>query len=87
MGGVHKKEKAHITPLEYMIIEDNEDMVAQMVQDRTVEDFDNAECQRDRIEEELEYMQQLLQQLREAQVADISVGTIPSTSHIGGEAR
>jgi hypothetical protein len=56
-----------------------------MVQDRTVEDFDNAQRQRDKIEEELAYMRQLLQQLREAQATDNSVGTIPSTSQIGGE--
>jgi hypothetical protein len=31
-------------------------MVAQMVQDCTFEDFDNVVCQRDIIEEEMEYM-------------------------------
>jgi hypothetical protein len=85
MGGACKKAKAHRMPPEYMITEDDADMVAQMVQDRTVEDFDNVECQRDRIEEEMAYMRQLLQQLREAQVVDNSVGTVPSTSQIGGE--
>jgi hypothetical protein len=58
--GVCKKMKAHRTPPEYTITEDDADMVAQMVQDRTVEDFENVVCQRDRIEEELAYMRQLL---------------------------
>jgi hypothetical protein len=43
-------------PPEYTITEDDADMVAQMVQDRTFEDFENVVCQRDRIEEELAYM-------------------------------
>jgi hypothetical protein len=41
MGGARKKEKAHKMPPEYTITEDDVDMVAQMIQDRTVEDFDN----------------------------------------------
>ena len=76
MGGARKKSKVHKTPIEYMITEDDADLVVQMVQYHTVEDFDNAQSQRDRIEEELAYMRQLLQQLREAQAADNSVGTI-----------
>jgi hypothetical protein len=72
-------------PPEYTITEDDADMVAQMVQDHTVEDFDNVECQRDKIEEDLAYMRQLLKQLREAQVTDNNVGIVPSTSQIGGK--
>jgi hypothetical protein len=49
MGGARKKEKAHKTCPEYTITEDDADMVAQMVQDRIVDDFDNGGRQRDRI--------------------------------------
>jgi hypothetical protein len=43
-----------------MITEDDVDMVAQMVQDFTSEDFDNAQRQRDMIEEALTYIRKLL---------------------------
>jgi hypothetical protein len=52
--------KEHKTPPKYTITEEDVDMVTQMIQDHIVKDFDNVECQRDRIEEELEYMRQLL---------------------------
>jgi hypothetical protein len=48
--------KANRTSPEYRIIGDDADMVAQMIQDHKVEDFENAVRQRDRIEEELAYM-------------------------------
>jgi hypothetical protein len=72
-------------PPEYTITEDDAEMVAQVVQDRTFKDFENVACQRDIIEEELAYMRQLLRQIGEAQAADNSVETGPSTSQIGGE--
>jgi hypothetical protein len=53
---VRKKEKEHKTPPKYMITEDDENMVAQMIQDPTVEDFKNVVCQRDIIEEEMAHM-------------------------------
>jgi hypothetical protein len=56
MRGAHKKPKAHKTPPEYTIMEYDADMVAQVIQDRIFEDFENVVCQRDRIEEELAYM-------------------------------
>jgi hypothetical protein len=56
MGGAHKKVKAHQTPPEYTITEDDVDMVAQMIQDRIVEDFNNVALQRDKIDEEMEHM-------------------------------
>jgi hypothetical protein len=59
MGGARKKAKAHKTPPEYTITEDDADMVAQMIQDRTIEDFENVVRQRDRIEEELAHIRQL----------------------------
>jgi hypothetical protein len=49
MWGAHKKVKAQKMPPEYMIIEDDIDLVDQMVQDRTMKDFDEAQCQRDRM--------------------------------------
>jgi hypothetical protein len=57
MGGAHKKMKVHRTPPEYTIMEDDAEIVAQMVQDRTFEDFENVLCQRDIIEEEMVDMQ------------------------------
>jgi hypothetical protein len=59
-GGVCKNMKAHRMPPEYTITEDDADMVAQMIQDHTIEDFENVVCQRDIIEEELAHIRQLL---------------------------
>jgi hypothetical protein len=39
--------------------------MAQMVQDQTTEDFDEAQCQRDNIQEELVEMRKILKQIRE----------------------
>jgi hypothetical protein len=50
-----------------MITEDDADLVAQMVQDRTMEDFDEAQCQRDRMQDEMEDMRQILEKIRETQ--------------------
>jgi hypothetical protein len=47
-------------PPKYMVTEDEVYLVAQMVQDRTMEDFEDGECQRDRIQEEMAYMRQIL---------------------------
>ena len=38
---------------EYTITEDDAEMVAQVVQDRTFKDFENASIQREKIEEEM----------------------------------
>jgi hypothetical protein len=48
--------KAHRTPLEYTIMEDDGEMIAQLVQDHTSKDFENEENQRDIIEEDMEDM-------------------------------
>jgi hypothetical protein len=48
-----------------------------MVQDRTPKDFEYAQRQRDRIQEELVDMRQLLQQLRETQRADKGIEIVP----------
>jgi hypothetical protein len=58
--GAGKKTKAHRMPPKYMVTEDEVYLVAQMVQDRTMEDFEDGECQRDRIQEEMAYMRQIL---------------------------
>jgi hypothetical protein len=86
MGGAHKKSKAHKTPPEYTITEDDADLVAQMVQDRTTKDFDEAQHQRDRIQDELEDMRQLLEQIRETQRADRGIESVPTTSQTGAKA-
>jgi hypothetical protein len=65
IGSVCKKAKVHKTPLEYTIMEDDADLMAQMVQDRTTEDFDEARGQRDKMQDEMEDMRQLLDQIRE----------------------
>jgi hypothetical protein len=41
-GGTHKKEKVHKEPPEYTITEDDADLVAEKVQDRVAEDFEEA---------------------------------------------
>jgi len=48
-GGACKKTKSHKIPPEYTITEDDADLMAQMVQDQTAEDFNKARCQRDGI--------------------------------------
>jgi hypothetical protein len=60
-------------------------MVAQMVQDRTFKDFENVVRHRDKIEEELEDMRQLLRQIREAQATDNNIEMGPSASQTRGE--
>jgi hypothetical protein len=57
--------KAQRTPLEYMITYDNGEMIARMVQDCLAEDFDHAAHHRDRIQQELADMRQLLKQIGE----------------------
>jgi hypothetical protein len=85
MGGAHKKAKAHRMPPEYMITEDDADMVSQIIQDHTVEDFENDVRQRDGIEEELAYIRQLLMHLGEAQASGSNVEMGSSASQIRAE--
>jgi uncharacterized coiled-coil DUF342 family protein len=77
--------KVHRTPPEYTITEDDAEMIAQMVQDRTSEDFENVVHHRDRIQEELADMRQFLKQIGEVQAVDNNIGTGSSTSQTGGE--
>jgi hypothetical protein len=53
IGGTHKKSKAQRTLPEYMITDDDGEMIARMVQDCLSEDFDHVAHHRDRIEEKL----------------------------------
>jgi hypothetical protein len=68
-----------------MITEDDAEMIAQMVQDRTSEDFENVVHHRDKIQEDLADMRQFLKQIGEAQAAGNNIGTGPSTSQTGEE--
>jgi hypothetical protein len=85
-GCACKKSKAHKMPPEYTITEDDADLVAQMVQDRTMEDFEEAQCQRDRIQEELVDMRQLLEKIRETQRVGRGIESVPATSQAGAKA-
>jgi hypothetical protein len=73
--------KAQRTPLEYTISTDDDgEIIAQMVQDCLAEDFDHVAHHKDRIQEELANMQQLLKQMiGEMQAAGSSKGTNSST--------
>jgi hypothetical protein len=64
-GGARKKTNSQRTPTEYMIKDDDGEMIAQMVQDYLAEDFDHAGHHRDRIQEELADIRQFLKQIRE----------------------
>jgi flavodoxin len=76
--------KAQRTPPEYTITKYDAEMIAQMVQDRTSEDFENDVHNRDRIQEDLADMRQLLKQIRKVQATgNIEIGS--STSKIGKE--
>jgi hypothetical protein len=83
--GMHKKMKAQRTPPEYMITKDDAEMIAQMVQYHTSEDSKNVVHHKDRIQEELEDMQQFLKQIEEMQGDENNIGTGSSTSHAGEE--
>jgi hypothetical protein len=48
--------KVHRTPPNYTITKDDEKIIAQLVQDRTSEDFENVVCHKDKIQEEVEDM-------------------------------
>jgi hypothetical protein len=52
-GGAHKKMKAQRTPPEYMITDDDREIIAQTVQDFLSKYFDHAAHHRDMIQEEL----------------------------------
>jgi hypothetical protein len=54
-------------------------MIARMVQDCLAEDFDHAAHHRDKIQEELADIQQLIKQIGEGQIASNSRGIEPST--------
>jgi hypothetical protein len=45
-----------------------------------MKDFDEAKCQRDRIQDELVDMRQLLEKIRETQRAGRGIESVPATS-------
>jgi hypothetical protein len=63
-----------------MITEDDAEMIARMVQDFLAEDFDHEAHHRDKLQEGLAEMGQLLKKLREPQIASRSKGIDPSTT-------
>jgi hypothetical protein len=83
IGGTHKKSKAQRTPPEYTITDDDGEMIARMVQDCLSEDFDHVAHHRDRIEEKLVDMRQLLKKIREGKPTS-SRGIEPSTPQTEG---
>jgi transcription initiation factor IIF auxiliary subunit len=85
MRDARKNMKAWRTPLKYTITEDDLEMIAQMVQDHTSKYFENVVHHRERIQEDLVDMQQLLKNIEEAQAAGNNIGAGPSTSHTGEE--
>jgi hypothetical protein len=77
---MRKKSKEQQTSLNYMITENDREMIARMVQDCLAEDFDHATHHRDNMQKELAEMGQLLRTLREAQRASSSRGIESSTT-------
>jgi hypothetical protein len=80
MRSTCKKAKVHKMPPKYTIKEDDADPVAQMVQDRTTKDFDKAQHQRDRIQDELVDMRKLLKHITETQRVSRGIESVPTTS-------
>jgi len=80
MGGACNKMKVQRTPTEYMITEDDVDMIAQMVQDCISKDFYNVSHHKDMIQEDLVGMRQFLKKIGEAQTVGNNMGIGPSSS-------
>jgi hypothetical protein len=62
-------------------MEEDGEMIARMVQDYLVEDFDHAAHHRDKLQKELTEMGQLLKKFGEAQIMSSSRGIEPLTTH------
>jgi hypothetical protein len=60
-------------------MEENGEIIAIMVQDCLVEDFNHAAHHRDKLQKELPEVGQFLKKLEEAQIASSSRGIEPST--------
>jgi hypothetical protein len=76
-AGARKKSKAQRPPLEYLITEDDGEMIARMVQDFLAEDFDHAAHHKDKLHKELTEMGQLLKKFRKSQITSSSRGIKP----------
>jgi hypothetical protein len=79
-AGTRKKSKAQRASPDLTIMEDDGEMIARMVQDCLVEDFDHATHHRDNLQKELAEIRQLLKTLGEAQRESSSRGIEQSTT-------
>jgi DNA-binding protein YbaB len=61
------------------------DLVAEMVKDQTSKDFEEAQHQRDMIQDELDDMRQALEQIRETQRAGRGIESVSATSEAGAK--
>jgi hypothetical protein len=85
-SGVRKKAKAHKMPPEYTIAEDDADLVAERTHVREFEEFEDTQHQRDRIQNKLADMRQVLEYIREAQSAGRETEPFLATSEVGSKA-
>jgi hypothetical protein len=76
-GGPRKKAKAHKQILEYTIIEDDVDLVADMLYDHAVEDFEEAKNQRGRIKNDFSGIKKFLEHIQAAQMQERGIEPIP----------
>jgi hypothetical protein len=76
---MRKKSKAQQASPDYMIMEDDGEMITRMVQDRLAEDFNHAVHHRDKLQKELAETGQFLKKFGEAQTTSSSRGTEPPT--------
>ena len=75
---MHKNSKAQQAPLEYTIMEDDGDMIAKMVQDCLVKDFNHATHHMDKLQKKMAEMEQFLKKFGEVQIAGSSKSIEPS---------
>jgi hypothetical protein len=78
-GGMRKKSKAQRASPDFMIMEEDGEMIARMVQDCLAEDFDHGAHHRDKMQKELVEMGQFLKKFGEVQIESRSRGIEPST--------
>jgi hypothetical protein len=76
-GGMHKKSKAQRASPDYRIMEDNEEMIARMVQDFLAKYLDHAADHRDKLQKDLAEMGQFLKKFEEVQTTSNNRGTEP----------
>jgi hypothetical protein len=77
---MRKKSKAQRASPDLTIMEDDGEMIARMVQDCLVEDFDHTTHHRDKLQKEMVEIRQLLKTLGESQSTSSSRGIEQSTT-------